>query len=242
MSTITIIQIILLSILIVFAIYYVFTEFFGNTYQPAIWKQNVKNGLISKRLLKAEKRYKDKDRFFNFWYQVERIKKDNIIGAFAELGVYKGITAEIIHLMDEGRDFYLFDTFEGFDESDLKVETGKAATYTTHNFADTSLEQVKARLTSSKFKFFKGNFSETIKTLADEKYALVSMDVDLYTPTKAGLEYFYPRLSQGGVIIVHDHNPDWPGIMKAVEEFRQKENPLIVPVIDTDNSIMIFKN
>ena len=61
------------------------------------------------------------------------------------------------------------------------------ATYTTKNFADTSLEKVKARLNSEKFLFHKGYFPETAKGLDNEPFALVNMDADLYNPTKTGL-------------------------------------------------------
>ncbi len=241
MSTFNIIQICLLTILLLYMIYYVWTIFFTKNYQPALWKKSVKEKNVSKDLIVLERKYKDKDRFFNFWFQVERLKKSNISGYFAELGVYKGSSAEIIHAMDTTREFHLFDTFEGFQQKDLDVESGKAATYSIHNFADTSIDRVKNKLTSEKFKFHKGNFPDSTENLIDYKFALVNMDVDLYNPTKAGLEYFYPRLSSGGVIIVHDYNPDWPGIMKAVDDFAKAISTPIVPLTDTDSSVMIFK-
>ena len=241
MSVFNIIQLGLLSILLLYFLYYVYTILFGKSYQPLLWKVELKKGSITKELKNAEVKYKDKDRFFNFWFQIERLKKEKVIGSFAELGVYKGDSANIIHLMDSTRNFHLFDTFEGFQQEDLDIETGKAATYTTHNFADTSIERVKKKLISDKFFFHKGYFPDTTHDINDEKFALVNMDVDLYNPTKAGLEYFYPRLSPGGVIIVHDYNPDWPGIMKAVDDFAITISIPIVPLTDTDNSVMLFK-
>lgn len=242
MSTVNIIQLILLVILFAYMIYYVYTVFFGKNYQPLIWKDLEKKNLIAKELLILERKYKDKDRFYNFWFQVERLKKNNIQGSFAELGVYKGDTAEILHAMDPLRKFHLFDTFEGFKQRDLDNETGKAATYSTHNFADTSVERVQNRLKSDNFIFHKGYFPDTTSDLQETNYALVNMDVDLFNPTKAGLEYFFPRLSKGGVIIIHDYNPDWPGIMKAVDEFSDSVETPIVPLTDTDNSVMIIKS
>lgn len=214
---------------------------FNKSYQPLIWKKQVDKSMITKDLKKAEKKYSDHNRFFNFWFQVERLKQNNIPGCFAELGVYKGDSASIIHLMDPLRSFHLFDTFEGFQKKDLEVESGKAASYTVHNFADTSIERVRQKLKSDKFIFHKGPFPETTNELDDERFALVSIDVDLYNPTKAGLEFFFPKLSPGGVIIVHDYNPDWPGIMKAVDEFAQTISTPIVPQNDTDNSVLLFE-
>jgi len=237
-----IVQFILIGIILVYLIYYVYTILFDKKYQPKAWLDAVKKGHVSKRLQKLEKNYPDKVRFFNFWFQAERLKKENVEGAFAELGVYKGDSAQLLHLMDSSRVFHLFDTFEGFTEKDLVNETGKAATYTTRNFADTSIEKVQARINNGRFKFHKGYFPETSLGLENESFALVNMDADLYNPTKAGLEFFYPRLAPGGVIIVHDYNPDWPGIMKAVDDFATTipEPPIVLP--DQDSSVMIFKS
>ncbi len=235
-----IIQSILLAIIFAYLVYYVYTWLFEKNYQPKLWKQYLKEHKISKALLAAEKKYKDKNRFFNFWFQVERLK--DIPGAFAELGVYKGDSAYILHQMDPSREFHLFDTFKGFTEKDLANETGKAATYTKHNFADTSIEHVRERLHSDRFVFHQGYFPDTTRELdTDIRFALVNMDADLYNPTKAGLEFFYPRLSPGGMIIIHDYNPDWPGIMKAVDQFAATIPEPIVPLTDKDSSVMIFK-
>ena len=241
MSTYTIIQVGLLLILVSYGIYYAYSLFSSKSYQPKEYKNKIHSGHVSIKLKKAESKYGDKTRFFNFWFQVERLKKENVQGAFAELGVYRGDSAQVIHLMDSSREFHLFDTFKGFEQKDLDIEHGKAALYTTHNFADTSIEAVIKKLQSDKFIFHKGYFPDTTNDVLSSKFALVSLDADLYNPTKAGLEFFYPRLSPGGVIIVHDNNHEWPGIMKAVEEFSKTVVAPAVSITDTDSSVMFLK-
>ena len=236
-----IIQSVLLVILAAYVVYYIYTLLFDKEYQPKLWRHYLKQKKILPELQAAERKYKDKNRFFNFWFQVERLK--DVPGAFAELGVYKGDSAHVLHLMDPSREFHLFDTFEGFTEKDLTTETGKAATYTKHNFADTSVERVQERLNSEKFIFHKGYFPDSAAGFdSNIRFAIVNMDADLYNPTKTGLEFFYPRLAPGGVIIVHDYNPDWPGIMKAVDEFAATIPEPVVPITDSDSSVMIFKS
>lgn len=240
-SLFQIFQFILIAVILLYLLYYVYTLLFDKKYQPRAWKAALKSGSISAELKKAEQKYPDKVRFFNFWFQIERLKKDGVPGDFAELGVYQGDSAKLLHLMDTDRTVHLFDTFEGFQEKDLEVETGKAATYTRHNFADTSLDRVKQRLSDPQFVFHKGYFPETAKALQITQFALVNMDVDLFNPTKAGLEFFYRRLSPGGVLIVHDYNPDWPGIVKAVDEFVETIPEPLVPLADLDTTVMIVK-
>jgi O-methyltransferase len=268
---------IILVVLVIVA-RYAWGVMFDKHYQPVQWEFARKHGLINPELVRLEKGYPDKVRFFNWWFQAERLKKDGIVGDFAELGVYKGESAKILHLMDPSRTFHLYDTFEGFRAEDLAGETGEAATYTTRNFADTSLEKVKRYLgDDGKFIFHVGRFTgfavpgsqfpvrssmptepadpesrtaDCEQGTADREwgtgngepfFSLVNLDADLYAPTKAGLGYFYPRLSKGGVIFIHDYTHKWPGIIKAVDEFMATIPESLIMAPDMDGTAMIIK-
>ena len=260
MNYFQIISALLVLTVIILLVRYAWGIFFDKNYKPVEWQHAIRQGLVSKELIRLERNYPDKVRFFNWWFQVERLKRDRVAGDFAELGVYKGESAKILHLMDPSRTFHLYDTFEGFKEEDLKNETGEAATYTTRNFADTSLEAVKRYLgEEGRFVYHAGRFEKldswTIGQLDNlnlstvqpsnrptAQLALVNLDADLYNPTKAGLEYFYPLLSPGGVIIVHDCNHKWPGIQRAIGEFAKSIPEPLIMVPDMDGSVMIFKS
>jgi O-methyltransferase len=213
------------------------------SYHPAQWTFFLKKNKLSELLLQLEKHYDDKVRFYNFWFQVERIKKENIKGAFAELGVYKGETAKIIHALDNSRQLHLFDTFEGFNNNDLKPETGEAATYSSKSFADTNENKVLQYINgNNNIIVHKGHFPETTSDLKNELFSFVNIDADLYNPIKDGLNYFYPRLSPGGVIIIHDYNHKWNGAVKAVDEFGKGIPENIIEVPDMYGTVMIIKN
>jgi O-methyltransferase len=242
-QSMTFINVILSLVFVYFLGRYVLSLYSEGVNRPEQWAWKIKQKKISKELIQVYRQYGDKDRFFVFWLQVERIKKEQVAGAFAELGVYKGHTARLLHQMEPTRKFHLYDTFDGFRSSDLDKEKGEAAKYTPTNFADTSIDEVKRFLgNSDKFIFHQGHFPETAKDTDNEYFALVNLDADLYKPTRAGLEYFYPRLSPGGVIIVHDYNYKWEGLVRAVDEFVKgiPECPVLLP--DTDGSLIIVKN
>ena len=187
-----------------------------------------------------ERTYRDKVRFYTFWLQIERLKNDHIEGSFAELGVYKGETARIIHLMDPSRRFLLFDTFSGFAKQDLDA-TGEEVNDV--DFSDTDIEQVRQFISGNENVIFHaGYFPETARNAGDEKFAFVHLDADLYAPTLAGLQHFYPRLQPGGVIMVHDYNHNWEGVTKAVNEFAATLAESVVPIADWQGSVMIVKN
>lgn len=240
----TFVLIIFLFLFLIFLIKYLYDIFFNKgDYFPEEWVNEQKSGIIPKELQSYQSNYADKSRFFLFWLQIRRLKVENVTGAFAELGVYKGETAKAIHLMDPLRELHLFDTFTGFVPENLMLEKGEAATYTTKNFADTSLQKVKEHIGEKKNIFYhKGNFSETSKHISNEHFALVSLDADLYQPTLEGLEFFYNRLQPGGVILIHDYNHKWEGLQKAVNEFliTIPENPVLIP--DRFSTVVIVKN
>ncbi len=203
-----------------------------------------KEGRLSRELLKASRNYPDKVRLYNFWLQVQRINKDNVEGDMAELGVYKGESARLLHRMAPDRIFHLFDTFGGFTGTDLQPETGKASEYSTKSFADTSINKVLKKINgnSDKLKIHAGHFPQSAEEVLETTYSLVNLDADLYNPTKAGLEYFYPRLSPGGVIFVHDYNDKWEGLVKAVDEFVATIPEKLILVPDLDSTVMLVKN
>lgn len=234
----------IILVVLIFLIKYVYDIFFGETYQPPAWEEALKAGKIDARLLKATRNYQDKVRLYTFWLQTQRIIKENISGDYAELGVYKGHSARLLHLMDPNRVLHLFDTFGGFSSNDLQHESGMAAEYTEKSFSDTDLKKVLQYISadSDLIKAHPGHFPESTLTLPDLQFVLVHMDADLYQPTSEGLKYFYPRMSAGGVIIIHDYNYKWEGLVKAVDEFVATipETPILIA--DLDSSIMIVKN
>ena len=217
-------------------------ELFYKIHKPFFWTNRTKQEQVSQNLKKLEKSTRDKVRFYTFHLQIERLKKSGVSGAFAELGVYKGKTAKIIHLMDTTRDFHLFDTFDGFDEQDLQSEKSIDRKYSTSNFADTDLESVKAYIAGNEnVHYHPGFFPDTVENL-DDNFAFVHLDADLYQPTIVALNYFYPKLSPGGVIIIHDYNHTWYGVSKAVDEFSKTIPEVVIEIADWQGSAMIIKN
>lgn len=235
----------IVGILVILFLIYQYMESFWSykISKPHAWETGVKNKTISKDLIRLERAYKDKVRFYNLWFHIEQLKKNKVEGAFAELGVHKGETAKAIHYMDSNRKFYLFDTFEGFSEKDLKHETQDDEKFSTDMFADTSIEKVKKYMAGNENLIFKsGFFPDTAKGLENEQFAFVNIDADLYAPTIDALKFFYPRLSKGGVIIIHDYNHNWDGIPKAIHEFIGTIPESLIEISDWQGSAMIIKN
>ena len=143
------------------------------------------------------------------------------------------------------RTLFLFDTFEGFDRRDVDVELhGGLSQVTEKYYGETSVDLVFNRLPhKEKAVIRKGYFPETAQGLEDERFLFVNLDFDLYLPILAGLRFFYPRMVEGGVILVHDYFTQfYHGVGKAVKEFAQENaGTFLMAPIGDGISIAIYR-
>lgn len=177
---------------------------------------------------------------FLFHY-AELVYENDLQGSVAEAGVYRGEFAQYINEYFPDRTCYLFDTFSGFEVDDVDWQSEKFALEKA-KFINTSSEYVISRMPHPEcVTIRKGWFPDTAKGI-DDKFVFVNLDMDLYKPTIAGLKFFYPKLVQNGVILLHDYYDDGgPGIKKAVTEFSKEEDFSLLPIGD-DRSIALIKS
>lgn len=191
---------------------------------------------------------KDYYRYRTFEFMANQIIENGVQGAVAELGVFQGVFSALINKKFSDRDLYLFDTFEGFDveENAKEAAQGHSDEDFAYTFKQTSLDIVLCRMPHpEKCHVQKGLFPQTVtKEIAEQKFAFVSLDVDFEDSTYAGLDFFYPRLSPGGVIFLHDYNSLFLlGVKKAVERY-EKDHQLklqTVPLADQGGTLIILK-
>lgn len=65
-----------------------------------------------------------------------------------------------------------------------------------------------------------------------KKFCFVHLDVDLYKSTKDCLEFFYPRMVRGGIILTHDYNYVFKGVKKAYNEFFANKPEAVIKLAD----------
>jgi O-methyltransferase len=164
------------------------------------------------------------------------IKKTlQIDGDIAEVGVFKGGSAKIICEVKENKKLHLFDTFKGLPPTNSRYDT-----LTEGIMHETSLEQVKNYLSGYKnVYFYQGIFPDTAKKLTNTQFSFVNLDVDIYESTKKSLEFFYPRLNKGGIILTHDYNDVLtPGVKIAFNDFFTSKPEQIIELWDTQAMII----
>lgn len=170
----------------------------------------------------------DPVRYGSILLAIEQIKKEGLSGDIAECGVWKGALSRFIHLQFPNKNYFLFDTFEGFDRRDLGNEKDS-------RFKNTNVDDVLNYIGGNKDKLIvkQGFFPETTKDLKKNNFSLIILDFDKYEPTLAGLEYFYPLVEKGGFIFVHDYSSSESDFAcsKALDKFLKDkiEKPILIP-------------
>ncbi len=186
-------------------------------------------------------------------------------GAFAECGVWRGgsVLAMILTLQElgrEDRDIYLYDTFEGMTaptEHDVSpLEPPALTTWEEARrrrarpwpelFGPQAFDEGAVRQTvlatgypEERVHIVRGAVEETVPAHAPDRLALLRLDTDWYESTRHELLHLYPRLADGGVLIIDDHG-HWEGARRAVDEyFDGHATPVLLSRIDYTGRIAI---
>lgn len=189
---------------------------------------------------------------------VRYIDQAKIPGDIVECGVWRGGSMmAIAHTLNESRDatahpstreLWLYDTFEGMSEPTQQDRDflGGAADELLNDqdrndprsvWCVSHLEEVQSNLAetgypSEQIHFVKGRVEETIPARLPEKIALLRLDTDWYESTRHELIHLFPRLVEGGVLIIDDYG-HWEGCRRAVDEyFAEQGIPILLQRID----------
>ena len=177
-------------------------------------------------------------------------------GARAECGVFTGMSALLMcraarsRIADyDGRDLHLIDSFKGISQpgTEDRIDVRKTPHGDIENGSvyaagalSTPVDAVRqSMLEYSGVQIHEGWIPAVFSALPDTQWSFAHLDVDLYEPTLASLEYFYPRLVSKGVIICDDYGaPLFPGAHRAWDEFCAT-NKIPYVVLDTGQSVLL---
>ena len=178
----------------------------------------------------------------------ENVYEYQIEGAVAECGVYLGDYASHINKAFPDRTLYLFDTFENFAENpQLAQEDARVQSYISNTenrpaaYTHEDIAMLKCRFRDNVI-IKKGLVPETFEGINEDKFVYVHLDMDIYAPTIAGLRFFAPRMSKGGIIALHNmgRNDLFTGVRKAVNEFCNNKLTNAIPIGDGSSLVLLF--
>jgi len=165
-------------------------------------------------------------------YELFKMAQD-LPGHIVECGVFKGVSLIRFAMMRDlfGNNFSKkivgFDIFGKFPEAKFKADKGyrdrfvKAA-----GDQSISVDQMHEVLAHKKLdenvELVQGDILKTIPKYCAEnpamRISLLNLDTDIYEPAKTILEYLWPRIVPGGVLVLDDYNM-FPGETKAVDDY-----------------------
>lgn len=159
-------------------------------------------------------------------------------GDIVECGVFKGVSLARFAMMRQmllhgaGKRIVGFDVFGEFPEAKFEGDRAPREKFLKEaGSRSVSVEELQAILDKKgcghDVDLVAGDACESIPAYVeanpDLKVSLLHLDVDLYEPSVATLEYLWPRLSPGGILIIDDYER-FPGETKAVDDYF-KDNP-----------------
>jgi hypothetical protein len=179
------------------------------------------------------------ERLYALYKGVEYVVKAGIEGDFVETGVWRGgscmlIAETLMALSDRARRIFLFDTFEGHPKPDAEkdidiwgnraIEDWERHQATSEAWGYASLDETRANLAQTGYPtdrivFFKGMVEETIPQIVEVgPLALMRLDTDWYQSACVSLKHLFPRLAEGGVLIMDDYG-HYKGQQQALDEY-----------------------
>ena len=159
--------------------------------------------------------------------------KKNEVYDFVECGCWQGHSSHIIsQLISEYKkeiNLHIFDSFEGMSKisKEDKVFIDKKEERKINNIWSGNESFVKNEVLKdfNLCKIYKGWIPSNFKEVDSKKFSFVYIDVVLYEPTLATIEFFFPRLVKGGIIYCESYNSSsFRGATNAWDKYFKDKN------------------
>jgi hypothetical protein len=146
-----------------------------------------------------------------------------------ECGVDTGqISTSICEYIDfnaTGRSFYLFDTFSGIPLNQCSSESEAATRAEINALHFTECYELACKNFSPfpNAKLIRGTVPETLGSAGIDRVCYLSIDMNLAYPERKAVEFFWPKLSTGAMVVLDDYG--WLGGFeeqkKTMDDFAQ---------------------
>lgn len=140
----------------------------------------------------------------------------HVPGDFVECGVNKGFVSSAImrdlNWNETGRRFYLLDTFAGIDNRFVSAVEKDAGSLERNQqnlesgFYTKSVDMVRQNFAEwHDAVIVQGAIPETLPEIKSERVAFLHLDMNCSPPEIAALQYIWPKMSYGGVVLLDDY-------------------------------------
>lgn len=169
-------------------------------------------------------------------YLQELLNRSRVPGDVAEIGCSVGGTAciasALVKKYTPTKNYICYDTFNGFVKEQIEVDISRGTPENRASFfAGNSYKLVRRILDlhyCNEVRLVEGDIAKISDDKLSSRYSVVLLDVDLAEPTYIALKRIYPRLSDGGIILIDDCRQDRDQRWKAFLGYQRfcEENAL----------------
>lgn len=209
---------------------------------------------IDKIVIKKVKAFTmlSQERLENLLRLSKKLVQDKVDGDFVECGTCRGGSAALLAFsaMREGwkRKVWLFDSFQGHPKPTHKSGIDKEIMKEWSGTMVASQEDVILALktinsfSSSHVKIIPGWFDESLQKAKINSIALLHIDADWYDATKTCLDQLYPKVVQGGYLIIDDYKTiQFPGVKDATDLFSKTYTKSLKLIAEVGPAIVFQK-
>lgn len=155
-------------------------------------------------------------------------------GDIVECGSFRGYTASAMDLAAEGeKRIWMVDTWAGASK---RFHNSERALY-----YDDIYEQVKARFEHRKsFRLVRGVIPDVLMAVIPERVCLLHLDLNSAVPERMALEYFWPRMTKGGIIVHDDYGQGgFEEQREMFDKFCQEKGLAILPMPTSPGIVIV---
>ena len=186
---------------------------------------------------------KDRTRFYSFWFLLRQIDDNDVVGDMACAGLDGIDLAKLMHNSCPQRNIYLLDSFDKKPVHGVREDCDGIVREQVVEVKSVDVYTVLSKIAgNSNVIPCKGDFPEVFSMVDDRKFAFVAVDIIFYEQLSASLKFFYDRLSDGGIMIVHDYNHNWDDVRRAVNDFARIVPENFISLPDMYGSVVMVKN
>jgi len=212
----------------------------------SVFSKEIK-GITSDYGYSIQEEYRTLMQVINIEYCIKHIKENSITGSFVETGTWTGGASSyaLLSMMRNGvvRTYWGFDSFEGMpNPTSEDGDHGKSWIGNDNTIVNNADREecyqflLNTGYKKDKINLIKGWFQDTISVHKESigDIAILRLDGDFYESTKVVMEFLYPQVVKGGVVIIDDYG-HFEGCRKAIKEYASDQT-----ILYSDDGVRYF--
>lgn len=162
------------------------------------------------------------------WRELELTLRRDIPGDIVEFGCYAGTSSVFIRRLlnaykqSDTRAFHVYDSFEGLPEKSKQDDNAAGVDFEAGKLYVSKADFVKVfRGAGLQLPIIhKGWFSDVTPAHVPKQIAFAFLDGDFYQSIYDSLSLVWPRMSEGGVVLIDDYKRETlPGVERAIYDY-----------------------